>query len=78
MVAAGLLIAGAVSFGARNANGRIMLSVGSGIVLGEALYWIVRSGGDATFWALVFAALVIVALSLAWSSGANAWIRGAS
>lgn len=77
LVAAGLLIAGAVSFGARNAGGRIMLSVGSGIVLGEALYWIVRSSGDATFWALVFAALVIVSLSLAWSSGANAWIRGA-
>jgi hypothetical protein len=76
MVAAGLLIAGGVSFGGRSATGRIMLSVGSGIVLGESLYWIVRSGGDATFWALSFAALVIVALSLAWSSGANAWIRG--
>jgi hypothetical protein len=75
MVAAGLLIAGGVSFGGRSASGRIMLSVGSGIVLGESLYWIVRSGGDATFWALAFAALVIVSLSLAWSSAANTWIR---
>jgi hypothetical protein len=35
----------------------------------------VRSGGDATFWALIFAALVIVSLSLAWSSGVNSWMR---
>lgn len=78
LVAGGLLIAGAVSFSGRNPSGRIMLSVGSGIVLGEAVYWIARSGGDATFWALVFAALVIVSLSLAWSSSSNRWINGST
>ena len=77
-VAGGLLIAGGVSFSGRNPSGRIMLSVGSGIVLGESVYWLARfHEADAAFWALVFAALVIVSLSLAWSSSANAWIRGA-
>jgi hypothetical protein len=78
LVAAGLLIAGAVSFAGRNSSGRVMLSVGSGIVIGESVYWIVRSSGDATFWALLFAALVIVSLSLAWSSSSNRWIRGSA
>jgi hypothetical protein len=76
MVAGGLLIAGGVSFTGRNSGGRVMLSVGSGIVLGETVYWIARSSGDATVWALLYAALVIVALSLAWSSSSNRWIHG--
>lgn len=77
MVAAGLLIAGAVSFGGRRPGGRVMLSVGCGIVLGEAVYWIARGHqGGYVFWALVFSALVIVSLSLAWSSSSNQWIRG--
>lgn len=75
MVAGGLLIAGAVMFTGGANNGRIMLSVGSGIVLALSIYWIARTGGSATIWALIFAALVIVALAMAWTSANTTWLR---
>jgi hypothetical protein len=75
LIAGGLLIAGAVSFTGGANNGRILLSVGSGIVIALSIYWIARTSGSATVWALIFAALVIVALSMAWTGTSSAWLR---
>lgn len=76
-VAAGLLIAGGVSFLGRNPTGRVLLSIGGGIVVGESVYWVVRGAPDspALFWALVFAALAVVALALAWTTAVGRWLR---
>lgn len=81
MVAAGLLIAGAVMMTGRKANGRTLLSVGGAIVLAETLYWLIRFSGLSAdgfiFYAVLFAALSVIALSLAWTPGGSAWLRGA-
>ncbi len=74
MVAGGLLIAGAVILVRGRTNGRILLSVGSGIVIALALYWIIRAESAGVVWALIFAALVIVALSMAWSRSSSRWL----
>lgn len=80
MAAAGLLIAGAVMMTGRKAHGRTLLSVGGAIVLAETLYWLTRFSGlpenGFNVYAVLFAALSVIALSLAWTSGGSAWLRG--
>jgi hypothetical protein len=76
LVAAGLLIAGAAMFTSGAPNGRIMLSVGAGIVIALSVYWVARTAGAAIVWALIFAALVIVSLALAWTRVATQWLAG--
>lgn len=76
LVAGGLLIAGAAVFTSGANNGRIMLSVGAGIVIALSIYWVARTSGAAVVWALIFAALVIVSLSLAWTRVTTQWLTG--
>ncbi len=75
LVAGGLLIAGAVGFSGGSSTARVVLSVGSGIVIGESVYWLIRSDGGSVVWSLIFCALVIIALSLAWPARVTAWLR---
>lgn len=80
LIAAGLLIAGSVTMSGRNPNGRLMFSVGSGIVIIETIYWLARwasrTGGAVVVYGLLFAAIVIVGLALAWTTAVSAWLRG--
>jgi hypothetical protein len=78
MIAAGLLIAGGVMLTGRNPNGRILFSIGSAVVLAETVYWLVRFDGlTATgffVYSMLFAALTIVGVALAWSPGIGSWL----
>ncbi|MDQ6849718.1 MAG: hypothetical protein M3070_07025 [Actinomycetota bacterium] len=40
-----------------------------------SIYWMVRAGDRGIFHALVFAALVIVALALAWTKLTSQWLH---
>ena len=74
LLSGGLLISGAVMFTGGRATGRVLMSIGSGIVIVESIYWALRTGGDGVAWSVLFAAIVIVALSLAWTAGATRWL----
>ncbi|SHG29240.1 hypothetical protein SAMN05443575_1937 [Jatrophihabitans endophyticus] len=81
-IAAGLLIAGAVTFTGGKASGRLLLSVGCGIVLATAVYWLVRFNGDRfhdagdgyIVWAVIFAALAILSLAFSFPNPINRWL----
>jgi hypothetical protein len=79
LVAATLLIVGGVILTGRKAKGRTMIAVATAIVIAAAIYWMVRTSGSyggTVFFALVFAALVIIAVSLASTSTTRAWLAG--
>ncbi len=83
LVAAGLLIGGAVAMTNRTVIGRLLYSVGATIVIGESIYWVARwgskdGGGYLDFYALLFAAIAIIGLALAWVNGATNWLNRAS
>lgn len=77
LIAAGLLIGGAVGLTGRSAPGRTVLTVGCGIVLVQSVYWLLRSDAASASWAFVFGALAVVALVLAWLNPVSAWLGGA-
>jgi len=74
LLSGGLLISGAVMFTGGRATGRVLMSIGCGIVIVESIYWALRTGGNGVAWSVLFAAIVIVALSLAWTAGATRWL----
>lgn len=81
IVAAGLLIAGSVSMANRNANGRVLYSVGCGIVIAATIYWLAQWAtkdglAGLSVYAFLFAALVIVGAALAFTGGGNRWLAG--
>lgn len=77
-LAAGLLIGGGVMVTGRKAAGRTLLSVGSVIVLGETVYWMVRfdflHANGAVIYAVLFGALAVLILAFAWTAGARTWL----
>ena len=78
LIAAALLIAGAVVMTGGRPPGRVMYSVGAGIVLVESIYWMARWADDLPYlvvYALLFAALAVVGLALGWTAGGTAWLR---
>jgi len=76
--AAGLLIAGGVSLAGRKLVGRTLLSVGGGLVIAEALYWLIRAHeGGAVVWAVIYAGLAIIAIAFAWTAAVTNWLRSA-
>lgn len=78
LVASGLLIAGGVLLTGRKANGRVIMTVGNGIVAALSLYWLIRFGGVALagflFYTILFAALAVVSLVLSWLTPVTAWL----
>lgn len=83
LIAAGLLIAGAISMTNRTALGRLLYSVGAVLVLAESVYWLARwarkdGGSYLTPYPLMFIAVAVVGLSLAWVGGATAWFNRAA
>jgi hypothetical protein len=78
LLAAGLLIAGGVMISARSETGRTLLSAGGGLCIAAGLYWVARTHDlGVFFWTIVFVALPIIAISLAWTAPATVWLRGA-
>lgn len=82
LLAAGLLIGGAVAMTSRTAIGRIIYTVGVALTVGESIYWIARWGSEGggtyiNFWALLYAAVAIVGVCLAWFGGGSAWLNRA-
>jgi hypothetical protein len=78
LVSAGLLIGGAVAMTGRSRTGRNLYAIGGAITLVLALYWLTRWGTksgleDVIVWALLFAALVVVGMSLACTGAASRW-----
>jgi hypothetical protein len=81
LFAGGLLIAGAVLMSTRRAAGRTLYSAGGAIVLIEVIYWLVRWGdlvqnvSDLVPYVLLFTALAVIGLSLAWTAQGTRWLR---
>lgn len=82
LIAAGLLIAGGISMANRSALGRRFYSVGVVVVLAESVYWLARwvskaGGSYLTPYPIMFLAVAIVGLSLAWFGAATPWLGAA-
>jgi hypothetical protein len=78
LVTAGLLIAGGVTILGRKGTGRTMISVGGAIVIVAAVYWLARYNnfGATAVYALLFSALAIISMALAFTSTARTWLAG--
>lgn len=75
MVVAGVLIAGAVGLTQRTRSGRVLLTVGGGVCIAQAIYWLVRAQAtEVTVWVIAFMALSAVMLVLAWTRGVSGWL----
>lgn len=80
LVTAGLLIAGGVALLGRNRNGRTMISTAGVIVLAAAIYWVARYGsfGATVVYAVLFSALGVTSVSLAFTAAARDWLGSRS
>ena len=83
VVAAGLLIAGGVSMTGRNPSGRRLYTAGAVVVLLATVYWIMRwatryNASPVVVYALLFAALAVVGLALAYAGEGSRWLGRAS
>jgi hypothetical protein len=80
ILAGGLLIAGSVMLSGGKLSGRQLYAVGAGIVIASSIYWIARfqDWGGSIFFALVFGALAVVGLSMAYTSASRGWLTGAN
>jgi hypothetical protein len=77
LLAAGLQIAGGVMISSRSETGRTLLSAGGGLCIAAGLYWVLRAQAVGVLvWTIVFVALPIIAISLAWTAPATQWLRG--
>ncbi len=81
LVAAGLLIGGAVTMTSRKPTGRVMYLVACGLVLVAAVYWAAQWAtkdglGGLSVLAILFAGLVIVGASLAFTGANSRWLAG--
>jgi hypothetical protein len=77
LLSAGLQIAGGVMMTGRSERGRTLFTVGGGLCIAAGVYWIIRVHDvGVAIWTIVFMALPIIALSLAWAAPATDWLRG--
>ena len=77
LLSAGLQIAGGVMLTGRSERGRTLLTVGGGLCIAAGVYWLIRVHDvGVAIWTIVFIALPIIALSLAWTAPATEWLRG--
>ena len=81
LVAAGLLIAGAVMFTSGKSTGRLLLTVGCAIVIAESVYWLTRfnsviTNSGTVVWALLFGVLAVLPLAFAYTGAVTRWIQG--
>lgn len=78
VVSAALLIAGGVLILGRKQSGRTMISIGGAIVVATAIYWLVRysSFGATIVYALLFSALAVICVAMAFTVTARTWLAG--
>jgi len=77
LLSAGLQIAGGVMIADRSERGRTLFTVGGGLCIAAGVYWLIRVHDvGVAIWTIVFIALPIIALSLAWTAPATEWLRG--
>jgi hypothetical protein len=82
LFAGGLLIAGSVIMSSRRPGGRTIYSLGAAIVVIEAIYWLGRWGSQVddvsgiVVYALIFGALAVIGLALAWTRDGTGWLSG--
>ena len=76
LIAAALLIIGSVRLAGRNAAGRTVLAVGAALVVAAGIYWIFRFNtyGGTVFFAMVYSALVVVAVAVTHTTTTRAWL----
>ena len=80
LLAGGLLISGGVIMTSRRPNGRGLYSIGAVIVVLEAFYWLTRWGSrlndvsGIVAYALLFGALGVLGICLAWTRADSAWL----
>jgi hypothetical protein len=80
LLAAGLLIAGGVIMSARRPNGRLVYSLGAGVVVAEVVYWLGRWGSriedisGVLVYGLLFGALAVTGAALAWTRDGTGWL----
>lgn len=81
LIIGALLIAGGIWMCSRRSSGRVLYTVGGALVVAESVYWMVRWSNRLSddvgliVYALIFATIAIVGLSLAWVREANEWLR---
>lgn len=76
LICAALLITGGVLYAGRRPLGRTLVTIAAAIVVACAIYWITRFSVASIFYALIFSALVVVAVAMAYTAGARAWLAG--
>jgi hypothetical protein len=82
LFAGGLLISGGVLMAARRPNGRALYAAGAAVVVIESGYWLIRwasradDAGGIVMYALIFGALAVVGLTLAWTRDSSGWLNG--
>ncbi len=77
LISAGLQIAGGVLLTGRSETGRTLLTAGGAVCIAAGVYWVIRAHDlGVVVWTIVFVALPIIALSLAWTVPATRWLRG--
>jgi hypothetical protein len=76
LLSAGLQIAGGVMIADRSARGRILLTVGGGLCVAAGVYWLIRvHAASVAIWTIVFIALPVIGMSLAWTAPCTQWLR---
>ena len=76
LVAAGLFIAGGVMFTGGTARGRTYIGVSAAITVCLSIYWMIRTqDGGVIVWAVIFAAMPIIATCLAFGRPATDWLK---
>jgi len=75
LVAAGLLIAGGSLLTTGKPGGRIWIALGTAIVSAFSIYWIIRTQWNGVIgWGIVFTAMPIIAVCLAFSGPVTDWL----
>ena len=77
LVAAALLITGAVAFSGGRPFGRLLLSVGLGVCVAEAIFWMAKlsdANGAILPWVAFFLAMPVIATAMSYSSSVKAWL----
>ncbi len=77
MLIAGLLFAGSVVFYSRYSVGSVLMTIAAVLTLGAGIYWASRRPTSGIgFYVAIFVVLPAVALALAWTPEATAWLAG--
>lgn len=81
LIAAALLIGGAVAFSGGRPSGRTLMSAGLGVCVAEAIFWLAKLSNDNAAilpWVAFFLAMPVIATAMSYSSGVRDWLTFSS